>query len=267
MYIDTHAHFDLCIKDDSKTEDSFINNLKENNVNYAVQISTDTSSFQWSFDFSSRYRNNGIFFTIGIHPSSIANEDSLNEMSNFMNQILNSPDKSLLFGIGETGLDFYRMRQPKELQIKSFYYQLEMAQRFGLPVIVHSRDARDETLKILREFAPVTGIMHCFSGDSKDAGKFLDLGFHISFAGNVTYKNATDLQDAASFVPLDRLLVETDAPFLSPVPLRGKKNMPGNIVHTYRFISELRKQGIEIIEDRVAENFFSILKKAENNSH
>lgn len=260
MYIDTHTHFDLCMEDDSITEESFLSSLKDNNIKQAVQISIDPGSFQWSYDFSRRNRDNGIFFTVGIHPSSKANDDLLNEMSDFVGDIAGSSDNDLLFGIGETGLDFYRMRQPKKLQIKSFEYQLQLAQRYGLPVIVHSREARDETLNILRNFAPIKGIMHCFAGDSSAARQFLDLGFYISFAGNVTYKKATDLQDAASFVPLDRLLVETDAPFLAPVPLRGKKNRPHNVVHTYRFIAELRKEHLEKIEEQVADNFKKLHK-------
>jgi len=258
MFIDTHAHFEMCLEERKATEEDMLSSLKENNVTYAVQISTEVKTFDWSYKFSKRNKN--IFFTIGIHPSSRATENDLISMSNFTQKVIEANDRDRLFGIGEIGLDYYRMRQPKDNQIRSFEYQLEIAKKFDLPVIIHSRDAKDETLKILKSKQPKKGLMHCFSGNGKAAKEVLDLGFFISFAGNLTYNKATDLHDAAKFVPLDRVMLETDAPFLTPVPLRGQKNVPEYVTHTYRFFAGLKNESINKIEDDIYNNFLNFVK-------
>ena len=258
MFIDSHAHFDLTLEDKSITETMLMEKARENSISRAVQIAIDIGSSQWSRDFASRHAAEGVLFTAGIHPSSPADEGELRKLEKFAQEAAWSVDSQLFFGIGECGLDFYRMRQSREAQENSFRFQIGLATRLGLPLIVHSRDAMDETLAILREARPASGIMHCFAGDRSAARSVLDLGFYISFAGNVTYRSATVLHDSASFVPLDRLLVETDAPFLAPVPLRGKKNRPDYIIHTYRFIAELRKETLDRITHSVHENFMEI---------
>jgi TatD DNase family protein len=256
MYIDTHAHFDMCIEESSLTEKEMLSQLKKNDIKYAVQISTEPKIFEWSYNFAKK--NEAIFFTIGIHPSTGASENDLNYESNFIQKVIDANDRDLLFGIGEIGLDYYRMHQPKDVQKRTFEYQLDAAKKFKLPVIIHSRDAKDDTLEIIKHKRPEVGVMHCFSGDSKAAKEFLDLGFFISFAGNLTYNKAFDIQDAAGYVPLDRLLLETDAPFLTPVPLRGKKNMPEYVIHTYQYFANLRKENISKIEDNIINNFENI---------
>ncbi|MBN2401486.1 MAG: TatD family hydrolase [Spirochaetes bacterium] len=256
MYIDTHAHFDICLKESSLTEDEMLSRLKKNNLKYAVQISTEPKIFEWSYNFAKK--NDGIFFTIGIHPSEEASEKDLNYVRDFIQKVIDANDADLIFGIGEIGLDYYRMHQPKDRQIQAFEYQLDAANTFKLPVIIHSREAMDDTLTILRRKSPGSGIMHCFSGNSKRAKEVLDLGFYISFAGNLTYNKAEELHDAAKYVPLDRLLLETDAPFLTPVPLRGRKNMPEYVMHTYQFLAELRNENLIKIEDNIYNNFNNI---------
>jgi TatD DNase family protein len=146
--------------------------------------------------------------------------------------------------------------------VQSFRRQIDMAKRFGLPVIVHSREAMEDTLAILHEESATLGIMHCFPGDREAARKVLDLGWYISYAGNVTYRSAVNLHESALYVPLDRLLVETDAPFLTPVPLRGKKNRPEYVLHTYRYLSELRREPLAKIADAVHKNFMEIRNDA-----
>jgi TatD DNase family protein len=256
MYIDTHAHFDMCLEEKSLTEAEMLSNLKNNNIKFAVQISTEPAIFEWSYNFAKK--NDGFFFTIGIHPSTGALESELNNLTTFVQNVIDSNNRNLLFGIGEIGLDYYRMHQPKDSQKKIFEYQLDAASKFKLPVIIHSREAKDDTIEILKQKKPQIGIMHCFSGNSKAAKEFIDLGFYISFAGNLTYNKAHDLQDAAKYVPLDRLLLETDAPFLTPVPLRGKKNRPEYVMHTYQFIAELRNEKLTRIEDCIENNFNNI---------
>lgn len=260
MYIDSHAHFDLTLEDGSITEDDLMDQTHADDIAGAVQVSIDTACSRWSRDFAKRHAGHGILFTVGIHPSSPAGTIELDELNSLAEQIMSSDDSRLLFGIGECGLDFYRKRQPAEIQERSFRFQIELANRLGLPVVVHSRDAMEQTLSILRDTCRTTGIMHCFPGGRTDARRALDLGFYLSFAGNVTYRTASDIQAAASYVPLERLLVETDAPFLTPVPLRGKKNRPGYVVHTYRFIAGLRGEPVERIARAIRDNFMELAK-------
>jgi TatD DNase family protein len=258
MYIDSHAHFDLTLEDGSITEDILMDQTRAGSIDRAVQVSIDTASSRWSRGFAKRHAEKGILFTVGIHPSSPADDIELNDLNSLAEEIMSSEDSKLLFGIGECGLDFYRKRQPADIQERSFRYQIELANRLGLPVIVHSREAMEQTLAILRESCKTAGIMHCFPGDRNDARNVLDLGFYLSFAGNVSYRNAADIQASAAFIPLDRLLVETDAPFLTPVPLRGKKNRPEYVVHTYRFIAGLRGEPVDRIAGAVYDNFMEL---------
>ncbi len=258
MYIDSHAHFDLTLEDTTISEDDLMDHLGANGVSKAVQASIDVGSSRWSLDFAKRRARNGILFTAGIHPSSPAPGAELVELRKLAEAVHSGPDSGLFFGIGECGLDFYRMRQPREMQEQSFRFQIDLANRLGMPLVVHSRDAMEETLALLRESCRTGGIIHCFSGDRNAAVKALDLGFYISFAGNVTYRNAAVLQESASFVPLERLLVETDAPFLTPVPLRGKTNRPDYVIHVYRFIAELRGEPLDRVIETVHNNFREI---------
>jgi len=255
MYIDTHAHFDMCMKDNDRNENDIFAIMSIENVQKAVHVSIDVEGLKWAYEFSRAHADKGIFFTLGIHPSSSASDEELNILSEMVETVKQNGDSPLLFGIGETGLDYYRMRKPADMQQKSFEFQLDLAIRNNLPVIVHSREAFEDTYNVLEKRAPVKGIMHCFPGDAEMARKVLDLGMHVSFAGNVTFKKAMALQQAAAYVPGDRLLLETDAPFLTPVPFRGKPNWPENVVHTYKFVAELRKQPLAKLIDTIEENF------------
>jgi len=261
MYIDSHTHFNEIVKKQRGTSvATLIENLKAAGLKYVVQIAIDTDSFQLSYDLAVKYQDKGVFFTLGIQPSCPALDTELTLLDTFVERAFQS-DKHLLFGIGECGLDYYRMRQDKMIQMNSFQHQLYLAKKYQLPVIIHTREATEDTHRILKEYAPVWGLMHCFPGNKKDAQKFLDLGFYISFAGNVTYKNAYDLHEAAAYVPLDRLLTETDAPYLTPEPLRGKTNAPEYIIHTYQFLADLRKEPVEKLQEAVLANFEQILKR------
>ena len=262
MYIDSHAHFDLCMEKKNNTEESLIRGLKENNISKAIQISIDIDGFNWSYEFSKKHE--GILFTAGIHPSSRALGEDLVYITNFVKKIMDSEDRGLLFGIGEAGLDFYRMHQTREMQIQSFEHQLDLAKLWGLPVIVHSRDAMDETLSILKRKTPGIGLMHCFPGDKQVAQRALDLGFYISFAGNLTYKKAFNLHESALYIPADRILLETDAPFLTPVPFRGKDNRPEYVIHTYQYLANLRKVSLLQLKEQIYDNFISLLSKTDS---
>lgn len=261
MLLDSHTHFDMILEDKKISEEEMINSIKENNIEYSVQVSIETKGFSWSRDFAKRNHKAGVYYTLGIHPSSNADDASLEKLSAFTEKEMNSDYSNLLLGIGECGLDFYRMRQPEEMQRRSFEYQIDIAKKHSLPLIVHIRDAMDAGIEILTSKKTRGGIMHCFAGDSKAAKQVLDLGFIISFAGNVTYKNAVELHDAAAYVPLDRILLETDSPFLTPVPLRGKPNTPEYIRHTYRFVADLKKIPVSKLEDAVTENFRKLIRE------
>lgn len=261
MLVDSHAHFDMILDDKKITEEELIKSLRYNNIEYSVQVSVEAKGFEWSRDFAKRNYKNGVYYTIGIHPSSIADDAALEKLATFTDRELKTEYGKLILGIGECGLDFYRMHQPEEMQRRSFEFQIDMAKKYKLPLIIHIRDAMEEGIEILARKKGRGGIMHCFSGDSKAAKRVLDLGFMISFAGNVTYKNAVELHDAASYVPLDRILLETDAPFLTPVPLRGKPNTPEYIKHTYQFVADLKKITRSKLEDSVSENFRKLTRE------
>jgi TatD DNase family protein len=259
-YVDSHAHFDLCAEEGADAA-SLVHDMAKSGVHRAVQVAIEPSGFAWARDFARDNRSSGVLFTLGIHPSSRADNNDLIHLSDFVRSVIDSPDADILFGIGETGLDFYRMRQPRDDQLRSFEYQAGLAGSLGLPLIVHSRDAMDETIDALAARALPSGVMHCFSGDSHAARRVLDLGFYISFAGNLTYKNAVDLHDAARYVPLDRVLLETDAPFLTPVPHRGKRNSPALVTHTYEFFADLRGEPLAGLVERVSRNFEALARR------
>lgn len=261
MILDSHVHFDMILDESGISEAEIIKSLKYNNIEYSVQVSVEAKDLAWSRDFAKRNYESGVYYTLGIHPSSVAGDGELSSLVSLTEQEMKGKFSRLLFAIGECGLDYYRMRQPKEMQIRSFETQIELAKKHKLPLVVHSREAMNDTLQILKEKKYGHGIMHCFAGDSKAAKMVLDMGFMISFAGNVTYKSAVELHDSAAYVPLDRVLVETDAPFLAPVPLRGKQNLPEHIKHTYRFIANLKKIPVTKLEESVTENFTRLLRK------
>lgn len=257
MYIDTHTHFDILLKEKRNTEENLLNN----DLKYMVQVAVSSKSLEWSYNFALKHQKRGILFTLGLHPSSTAWDTELEQLDNIVEKAYrNHPE--LLFGIGECGLDYYRMHQEQSMQESSFRHQIFLSKKYNLPLIIHTRDAMEDTLRILEEYKPVQGIMHCFPGDKKAARRAMDLGFYISFAGNVSYKKAETLHESAAYVPLDRLLTETDAPFLTPVPHRGKKNKPDYIKHTYQFLADLRKEPLEKMANGIYENFIKIKNKS-----
>ncbi len=195
----------------------------------------------------------GVSASAGIHPNDLPPEEGATRAA------LAELDALVAEGgwvaVGETGLDLYWDKVPLEVQQLGFRHHLELAAAHGLPVIIHCRDAGAETLALLQTFGgPVTGVMHCFSDTPERVAGFLELGLHISFAGNLTYKSADGLRDAARLVPEDRLLVETDAPFLAPVPRRGKRNEPAFVRHTLERLAEVRGVAAEELAAATAAN-------------
>lgn len=247
MLIDSHAHLDM--KDFDKDRNQVIERALKAGISHIITIGIDLPSSMRALQLAEE--QTFIFSSIGFHPhnADVVSTGSLEELSSLAS-------KQKVVAWGEIGLDFFRRRSSQENQIEAFEQQLDMALQFELPVIIHNREADKEVLEILKKRGdiPYRGVIHCFSGDYDLAMTFIEIGFHISIPGTVTFKNAIKVQDVASRIPLDRLLLETDAPFLTPVPNRGKRNEPLFVTHTANRIAGLRDTDIHEIARRTSEN-------------
>jgi len=235
MFIDTHTHIDL-ITTNKNEQDEIISTSLKKKVNSLFNISVNYQSNLTSKILSDEYKN--VYFTVGIHPSE-ADSFSLDTIE-LLRPLVNHPK---CIGIGEIGIDLYKNYAKIENQERLFEAFLYLAKEYKKPVIIHSRNAFNEIYEFINrsEFQDLKGIFHCFSYTYEEAFKIIDKGYFISFAGNLTYKNANNLQESAKKVSLDYVLLETDSPFLSPEPLRGKKNYPYNIVYIYEYLSKIKK--------------------------
>ena len=240
--IDTHCHLDM----NSYSEDiqGILDNAYNNGVRGIVTIGIDLASSKEAVKLAKRYPM--VKATAGVHPHDVSNltKNDLNAVSAMIDR-----HREKIVGYGEIGLDYVKQYSPQDTQIKAFKDQLGIAKNFNLPVVIHDREAHEDILNILRLFAPFDkgGIMHCFSGDVEYAKKVLDLGFHISIPGIVTFKNAAELREVARKIPAEALLLETDGPFLAPVPYRGKRNEPLYLLYTAQEIAQIRGVPIEEI--------------------
>lgn len=187
--------------------------------------------------------------TIGIHPHDTV--DATPDDWATLERLARAPEVA---AVGETGLDFYYDHSPRDVQTEGFRRQCQLAKTLNKPLVVHVRDAHRECFEVLKSEGITRGQIHCFTGDTDDARRYLELGFHLSISGVVTYKKTEGLQAAVAFAPLDRLLVETDSPFLSPVPNRGKKNEPGWVAHTAAKVAELKKLDSDVVALECAKN-------------
>jgi len=240
MLIDTHCHLEM--DDFDKDRDKVIERAKDAGVQHIITIGSDRESIIKGLQISSEYPE--VYLSVGIHPhdAKILDEQLYNEITAFIKQ-------PKVVAIGETGLDYHYLHSPREVQIDAFRKQISIARHCGLPIIVHSREAQEDTLRILKEDAPdIKGVLHCFSGGIDMAKRVLGMGFYISIAGPVTFKNAKNLRDIAKLIPDEYLLIETDAPYLSPVPVRGKRNEPCFLKYTAQVIAELRGVSLSDIE-------------------
>jgi TatD DNase family protein len=239
VLIDTHAHLDM--KDFKDDLEDVLERALNGGISHIITVGIDIPSSLKALELANRY--DFISSSIGYHPHNADDIDSkgLEELG----RLALEPK---VVAWGEIGLDFFRRHSHPKRQIEAFEQQLEMASRFHLPVIVHDRDAHDEIFAILskKENEGLRGVIHCFSGDYDLAMALINVGYYISIPGTVTYAKAVNVQDVASRIPIDRLLVETDAPFLAPVPKRGKRNEPLFVNHTARKIAQLR--GIDFEE-------------------
>ncbi len=244
---DSHFHI-LEMIDKNIDISNFFENWKCNNGSFLIDIGVDELNFNKRLYFSNKF--DFLYHSIGIHPNS-ADIDYENRLKKIEETL---PNKKII-AIGETGLDYFRDIVNVEIQKKYLLGHIELSIKNNLPIIIHNRNASEDLLDILSNFkGQLSGVIHCFSDNHIIMKKFLDLGYYISFAGNSTYKKNTLLLDCIKNIPLDRLLLETDSPYLSPEPLRGRINTPENIIHTYNFVSKSLNIDINRIVKEVNKN-------------
>ena len=247
---DTHCHVDFSQFDEDR--DAMFERMALERVDYAVVVAVEYDHIDALKSLAESREN--IWFSVGIHPNhEVEHEPTID----WLRSVAQHPK---CVAIGETGMDFFRHRVEPELQESRFRTHIAAAQQLGKPVIVHNRDADEASIRILKdaEIQKCGGIMHCFSSNWPVAKEALDIGMHISFSGNVTFKRNEELREAARHVPLDRLLVETDAPFLAPVPHRGKRNEPAYVRHVAECIAGVKGISMEELSEATTRNAFEL---------
>ncbi|GGB98327.1 LuxR family transcriptional regulator [Novosphingobium endophyticum] len=256
MLIDSHCHLEYeGLVEDQK---SVLDRAREVGIGGFLNISTRRR--EWNRVVGTAEREPDVWASVGIHPHEADQHADLGEGA-----LLEAADHPRVIGIGETGLDYYYDKSDRAVQQALFRTHIAVARETGLPLIVHTRDAEEDTARILEEEmgkGAFPALIHCFTASAEFGGKVLDLGLTISLSGIITFKNATDLQAFARIVPGDRLLVETDSPFLAPVPHRGRKCEPAFTADTARFVADLRGVGFEQLAEETTRNFFALFKKA-----
>jgi len=253
--VETHAHLDF--PEFAEDLDQVLRRAAQTGIAWIGNIFLSPDAYQTHAPLLSQ--KTGLFFTLGVHPHKAVavNEDVLADME----QLFRGDDN--LRAVGEIGLDFYRHRSPPDVQIKAFQNQLALTRDLELPVVIHSREAEEETLRILQDmgFKGRQLLWHCFGGSPDLAAKILAQGWHVSIPGTVTFPNNTNLREAVTKIPLSRMVLETDCPFLTPHPFRGKRNEPARMAYTAAEIAKLKGEGLEKIWTEcaaTAEKFFSL---------
>ena len=256
MIIDSHCHLNYEPMSNSLSET--IQRANKDGVEYMLTISTEDKSFSKILEIINKHKC--VYGTYGIHPHEAKTHQNIKS-----NDIINKTKQSKkIIGIGETGLDFYYNHSEKKDQINCFEQHIYAAQETDLPIVVHTRSAEKETIEILKKHVKkkkMKILIHCFTGTREFAFNLLDLGAYISASGVVTFKKSQDLASTFKDLPNDKILVETDAPYLSPVPLRGKPNEPSYIVHTVRFLSNLKKLPFDVFSNITTNNFYNLFGK------
>jgi TatD DNase family protein len=254
MLVDSHCHLDFSEFADKLPE--LFDAMAQNGVAYALCAGVTLEAFPTMLELVSRHRN--LFAAVGVHPD---NQDCSEPDCETLIALAAKPG---VVAIGETGLDYYRLEGDLSWQRQRFRTHIEAARQSRKPLIIHTRSAAADTLAILRECggADIGGVFHCFTESLETAREALDLGFHISFSGIVTFKNAADLKAVAQFVPLDRMLVETDSPYLAPVPHRGRLNEPAYVRHVAEEIARLRGIDFDALAIATSDNFFRLFSAA-----
>jgi TatD DNase family protein len=255
MLVDSHCHLDF--PELSSDLPGVLARMRDNGVTHALTISTTLATFPAVRRVADAGPN--VWCSAGVHPDERGDgrEVSVDELAKMA-------DDDKVVAIGETGLDYFRVQGDTEWQRERFRTHIRAARQVGKPLVIHTRAAAEDTLRIMREEGAeeAGGVMHCFTETWEVAEAAMALGFHVSFSGIVTFKNAKDLKEVAQRVPLERMLVETDSPYLAPVPHRGKSNQPAYVRHVAEEIARLRGIGFEEVAARTTENFFRLFRHA-----
>lgn len=254
MFIDSHCHINF--PDLAARLPEIFGKMAENKVSHALCVSVDLPDFPQVLALAEQYPN--VYASVGVHP------DYEDTPEPDVAQLVKLADHPRIVAIGETGLDYYRLQGDLEWQRERFRTHIRASRETGKPLIIHTRSASEDTIRIMREEGAspeaggAAGVMHCFTESQEVADAAIELGFYISFSGIVTFKSAKDLQQVARTIPLERMLIETDSPYLAPVPFRGKTNEPGYVRHVGEFIADLRGIPVDEVARQTSANFFKL---------
>lgn len=254
MFIDSHCHLDF--PELAENLDEILQNMQRNQVTHALVVSVNLPNWPGLMRLVQPHAN--LFASVGVHPDY---EDTLEPTVDDLVQRAQSSDK--VVAIGETGLDYFRLHEPLDWQRNRFRTHIRAARQAGLPLIIHTREAREDTLQIMQEERAheCGGVLHCFTETLDMALAAIEQNFYISLSGIVTFKKAVELQEVAARLPLDRLLIETDSPYLAPVPYRGKTNDPSKVIHVAEKIAEIKGVTVAEVARQSTENFFRLFNK------
>ena len=255
MLIDSHCHLDFLKL--AENREGVLARAQTAGVGYMLNISTTRRDADLVRATAEKYDN--VYCSIGTHPHHAEDpEDSFS-----FDEIVARAAHPKTVGIGETGLDFYYNKSPRDIQEQSFRDHIRASQKTGLPLIIHSRDAEEDTIRVLKEESGAPGVLHCFSSRRILAEQGLELGLYVSLSGILTFNKSQELRDIARDVPLNRLLVETDSPYLAPEPYRGKPCEPSYVVHTAQILADIKGVSFEEIARHTTENFFRLFSKCQ----
>ncbi|RZI42788.1 TatD family deoxyribonuclease [Herbaspirillum sp. HC18] len=256
MYIDSHCHINF--PELSARLPEILGKMAENKVTHALCVSVNMPEFPQVLELAEKYSN--VYASVGVHPD----YEESPEVS--VDDLVRLSAHPKIVGIGETGLDYYRLEGDLEWQRERFRTHIRASRATGKPLIIHTRSASEDTIRVMREEGAGTdaggagGVMHCFTESLQVAEAAMEMGFYISFSGIVTFKNAKELQAVARAVPIERMLIETDSPYLAPVPQRGKVNEPGFVSHVAEFLAKLKEMPLEQVARHTTDNFFELFK-------
>jgi TatD DNase family protein len=253
ILIDSHAHLEM--PDFRRDLEEVIQRAEEAGVKYIFTVGTEKKDWKRAIEIAQSHPF--IYAILGVHPHNAREIDD-----HTYETLKGLCQNERVRAFGEIGLDFYRNLSPREMQLTRFREQIALARELGLPIVIHDRDAHQETLEVLKleKAEALGGIIHCFSGDYEMAKECIDMGFYISVPGSITYKNAESFREIVRKLPLGSLLVETDAPFLTPVPFRGKRNEPGYVRYTAEKVAEIKKVSIEKVAEVTTANAFRVFR-------
>lgn len=256
MLVDSHCHLDF--NDFEEDFEDMLTRAREKGVTAMLNAGNNIDELDKQLEISEKFPF--IYTAVGVHPHNASEYESITA-----EDIIAKTEHKKVVAIGECGLDYYYDYSPKETQIKVFVEHIKAAQKTGLPLIIHNRDSDDDLISVLDEhykIAPFTGEIHCFSSSKKLADFALSIGFYISASGMITFNKSNELRDIFAEVPLEKLLVETDAPFLAPVPMRGRRNESSFVVYTAEKLAQLKNISLEKLAEITSNNFYDLFRKA-----